>query len=82
MQRPTISRIFICLVDHSSSAPSWTQSRATANRISGLPPLKRGEFNWDSAPPCYRLIGREVGLSKNAAADIVKRRRGNPTQIA
>jgi DNA invertase Pin-like site-specific DNA recombinase len=30
----------------------------------------------------YRLIGREVGLSKNTVADIVKRRRANATQTA
>ena len=30
----------------------------------------------------YRLIGREVGLSKNPVADIVKRRRANATQTA
>jgi DNA invertase Pin-like site-specific DNA recombinase len=30
----------------------------------------------------YRLIGREVGLSKNTVADIVKRHRDNATQIA
>lgn len=30
----------------------------------------------------YRLIGREVGLSKNTVADIVKRRRANVTQTA
>jgi hypothetical protein len=30
----------------------------------------------------YRLIGREVGLSKNTVADIVKRHRAKATQIA
>jgi putative DNA-invertase from lambdoid prophage Rac len=30
----------------------------------------------------YRLIGREVGLSKNTVADIVKRHRDKATQIA
>jgi DNA invertase Pin-like site-specific DNA recombinase len=30
----------------------------------------------------YRLIGREVGLSKNTVADIVKRHRAGTTQIA
>jgi putative DNA-invertase from lambdoid prophage Rac len=30
----------------------------------------------------YRLIGREVGLSKNTVADIVKRHRANATQTA
>lgn len=30
----------------------------------------------------YRLIGREVGLSKNTVADIVKRHRAEATQIA
>ena len=30
----------------------------------------------------YRLIGREVGLSKNTVADIVKRHRPKPAQIA
>jgi DNA invertase Pin-like site-specific DNA recombinase len=30
----------------------------------------------------YRLIGREVGLSKNTVADIVKRHRAQTTQIA
>jgi len=29
----------------------------------------------------YRLIGREVGLSKNTVADIVKRHRAKATQI-
>jgi putative DNA-invertase from lambdoid prophage Rac len=28
----------------------------------------------------YRLIGREVGLSKNTVAEIVRRHRANPTQ--
>ena len=30
----------------------------------------------------YRLIGREVGLSKNTVADIVKRHRAKTAQIA
>ena len=30
----------------------------------------------------YRLIGREVGLSKNTVADIIKRHRAKATQIA
>ena len=30
----------------------------------------------------YRLIGREVGLSKNTVADIVKRHRAKATPIA
>jgi len=30
----------------------------------------------------YRLIGREVGLSKNPVADIVKRHRTQPAQTA
>jgi putative DNA-invertase from lambdoid prophage Rac len=30
----------------------------------------------------YRLIGREVGLSENTVADIVKRHRANATQTA
>jgi DNA invertase Pin-like site-specific DNA recombinase len=30
----------------------------------------------------YRLIGREVGLSKNTVVDIVKRHRAEPTQTA
>ena len=30
----------------------------------------------------YRVIGREVGLSKNTVIDIVKRHRAKPTQIA
>jgi putative DNA-invertase from lambdoid prophage Rac len=29
----------------------------------------------------YRLVGREVGLSKNTVAEIVKRHRGTPAQV-
>jgi DNA-binding CsgD family transcriptional regulator len=54
-------------LDDAKSRPRWVKIDQLASKVIAL--VAKGRS--------YRLIGREVGLSKNTVADIVKRGRIN-----